>query len=773
MPNDFRDPVDELLARTLVQSRVVGAGAIDECLEEVKRSRAAGRDTTLRQVLVDRGHVTPERIDAVTRRRPSSMRVRPQAIGRYRILDLLGEGGMGSVYAASDPELHRTVALKLVSDSLSESLRARFRREARVLARIMHPNVVSLYDAGEADGQLYLVMERIEGRPLDEWVAVRKPSLADRAGLVEKVARGVHEAHRIGIVHRDLKPGNILVTEEGQPKVVDFGLAHWLEAEGQLTRSDVAIGTPGYMSPEQIDQMPGGITGRTDVHALGAILYELLTGRRPFDGRNFKETLFNVLGRDPEPPSRLAPEVPPDLDRIVLRALAKQPDQRHESASAFAEDLARWRLGRPIAGGRTRPRRRGRRPVLVAAGVAAILLVTVAVAWLARGRGGDERVADPGVTPAPAPAESDRLRREVRQILDDAGATLEQASAHRYAPGADREAFARGAERARTRVEDALALDPESPLAFELLGRSREALGDRAGAEEAFRTAIALDASSPAVRRRLGRLLVERAYLCDPRYPELGVRASRRAAAQSAEGGTLLEGALPDDGGLDEQVARAMLAHARADFAGMVQIALASIERFRDVQGVEDLQWLLSMVVAPPEEAIRLLDLALARRPVDALAHLTRGHLHHRMTHADAALADYERATELDPLLAMAWYGRGAIHHDRQEFDAAMAEYGRAIALDPVPFPARHNRGRLRLVRDDHAGAIADFDASLADEADPLDTIFLRGATKQLAGDYRGAVDDLERSLAAAPEGWEYRTLAETSLAESRAALRK
>ncbi len=764
MPLDPRDPADELLGRTVVEAGLVGARALDECRSEQRRLREAGQDVPLAQVLVRRGHLAPAQLRAILGDETVVAPSLPATIGRYAIQHFLGEGGMGSVFAAEDPELHRRVAIKVLSDSLSEAMRARFRREARVLARIHHPNVVSLFDAGDCEGQLYLVMELVDGRSLGSHVARRKPSISERVALLEKVARGVHAAHGHGVVHRDLKPGNVLVTREGEPKVVDFGLAHWLEGEGDLTRTGVAVGTPGYMAPEQVHLEPGGITPRTDVHALGILLYELLTGRRPFDGATVKETIFNVLGQDPEPPRKFAPGIPRELERIVLQALAKDPEARYESAEAFADDLRRWLERRPVLA--VVPGVLRRRGPIVAGIAAAVALAGVAVAWAV--------VGSPDSEPEQAIPERDeaRAQREAYRILEDARTSLDLAWRYHYAADADFEELLRRVQRAQARIEAALETAPGLPQAHYLLGRALETRGDGVAAEAAYRRAIELDPELRAARRRLGRVLLERAFVCDVQFSHHAGRSSARVVSLAREAAGEIERALgegeTEEDALEIEFARAMLAYAHCEFQETRAICAAATQRFRGAPGVEDFHWLGATAQLDRREAIREVEVALAARPVFPLALLTRGYFHHCLEEFDEALADYERALRFDPDLSAAWCNRGIIHHVRKEYDAAMIAYDRAIELDPHVHPAWHNRGRLRVLREEYREAAEDFGRAIRDELDPLESLLLRGFARFESGDPRGAVEDFERALAIAPPDWVSRAVAESYLEEAR-----
>jgi WD40 repeat protein/tRNA A-37 threonylcarbamoyl transferase component Bud32 len=292
----------------------------------------------------------------------------PEEIGDYIVLTELGRGGMAIVYKAQHQRLHRIVALKMIrSQSLDQAEhRARFRAEAEAVAKLRHRNIVQVYEIGEHQGHPYLVLEYVEGGNLADYLCGSSQEPVAAARFLERAAEAVHFAHQQGIVHRDLKPANILLQfsehakEENLaagrqlkiafPKLSDFGLAKCLGEDSGLTRTDVLIGTPTHLAPEQISPDTKSVSPACDVYALGVILYEMLTGLAPFVGPTVQATLWMVQHENPVPPRNHQPEIPRELEDICLKCLCKDPAWRYASAHALAEDLRRFREGLPLLG---------------------------------------------------------------------------------------------------------------------------------------------------------------------------------------------------------------------------------------------------------------------------------------------------------------------------------------------------------------------------------------------------------------------------------------
>jgi tetratricopeptide (TPR) repeat protein len=368
------------------------------------------------------------------------------AVPGYEVLGELGRGGMGVVYKARQTSLNRVVALKmlLAGAYADPEQRRRLRAEAEAVARLRHPNIVQIFEVGEHDGRPYLVLEYVEGGALDEALAGTPQNPRAAAAVAETLARAAHAAHQQGVVHRDLKSANVLLAygreppagasrlTEAVPKIADFGLAKQLDAGPRRTPSEAILGTPSYMAPEQASGKMRAVGPAADVYALGAILYEMLTGRPPFRGETPLDTLQQVLIDDPVPPRALQPKVPTDLATVCLKCLQKDPARRYASAGDLAEDLSRFLHGEPIKARPVGPAARlyrwcRRKPAT--AGLLALLVVGTAVStWQA-------------VRATAAEHERDRQRVAAQEEADNARAVLDflndnvlgQASAYKQA----------------------------------------------------------------------------------------------------------------------------------------------------------------------------------------------------------------------------------------------------------------------------------------------------------------------------------------------------
>jgi serine/threonine-protein kinase len=363
----------------------------------------------------------------------------PQIPG-YEVEALLGRGGMGVVFRAKHVRLNREVALKMaLAGAYAGPLeRERFLREARAVAALRHPNVVQIFDIGESDGRPYFTMEFLDGGSLSALLAGSPQRAKDAAEIASTLARAIQAAHGAGIVHRDLKPANVLLTAEGIAKITDFGLARLLNDDAMLTRSGATLGTPSYMAPEQSLGKSTAVGPPADIYAMGAILYEMLTGRPPFLAETPHDTFQQSITRDPVLPSRLNAKVPRDLETICLKCLRKEPQDRYASAAALADDLDRYVRGDSIA---ARPegimmrslRRIARHPMqyAVSAAVAILVIVLLSVGvWLGAIRAADrlKAQATEAAMEKAAKADLDEMEKHLKSSSwSDARSALERA----------------------------------------------------------------------------------------------------------------------------------------------------------------------------------------------------------------------------------------------------------------------------------------------------------------------------------------------------------
>ena len=320
-----------------------------------------------------------------------------QTLDHYRIESKLGEGGMGVVYSARDTHLHRTVAIKVLPhDKLSDvGRKERFVREARAASALNHPNIVTIHDIRSQDGADFIVMERIEGKTLDQLMARNGLRLAQTLKYTVQIADALACAHSAGIVHRDLKPSNVMVTDEGQVKVLDFGLAKLLEPADPspdaitqtahtMTEEGAVVGTTAYMSPEQAEGRK--LDARSDIFSFGSMVYEMVTGRRPFRGETRISTITKIVSEDPTPPTQLTASLPAELERIILRCLRKEPARRYQTMADLRvalEDVQEEASRKGERMKRLQPRRRWIWPAVV---VMPVLLAAAVFAWRSSGR---------------------------------------------------------------------------------------------------------------------------------------------------------------------------------------------------------------------------------------------------------------------------------------------------------------------------------------------------------------------------------------------------
>ena len=422
----------------------------------------------------------------------------PQRIGKYEILGKLGQGAMGEVFRARDPVLNREVAVKRITAGLDadETIKKRFRREMESAAKLAHPNIITVYEAGLEGDQLFMAMELLDGMDLKHALASRAMTLDEKLGVALQICEGVALAHSHEIVHRDLKPANIHILPSGKVKIMDFGLARLSGSE--MTTTGMVMGTPHYMSPEQVKGQKADT--RSDVFALGCVFYELLTGKKPFDAESMHGVLFKIMQENPVPLREAAPGTPEPVAQVVEKALAKNPADRFADASELLAALRQARRALasrssaqlahsvPVAPSGQPPRRPGERgthssrpsaatparsssPWVPAAAVALGLAVAIAGGWALR-----KSVLAPAPPPATPPPRLDSLAR--RAVESEVELARRRLDAGLYAD-------------AVTEANQALKLDPQNAAARQIADEAGAALKAVEKAASALRDAVA------------------------------------------------------------------------------------------------------------------------------------------------------------------------------------------------------------------------------------------------------------------------------------------
>ncbi len=547
---------DLVFAEQLLRSGAATPEQVQSALEEKQRTPGLN----LGQILLKKGWITTDQYVDVLRH-VEEARPTPRKIGRYLVESELARGGMGIVYRGMDPDLKRPVAIKVLkSDDREGSGAARLRREAQAAAKLRHPNIVTVHEVGEDDGLPYLVMDLVEGSTLRKAVGKSGWPPEKTAALLADVADALHEAHRAGVVHRDLKPENILVDAEGRPRVSDFGLARLDQASVRLTKSNEVMGTPLYMAPEQMTGQAAQVGPRTDVYALGVVLYELVAGRLPYDGDTFVELCRRALEGDPPAPSTFRKDADPDLQAIALKAMSLAPADRYSDAAALAADLRRRAEGEPILARPPSPIARvGRKAsrhkaALAIAGVAILAMgVAVAVRVSSRNREADlER----------------RLADSIRKIEDLADRAVEKYEYAQMGPP-------RPLDREEEELEGTLRLlettyrdNPGAHEALVAVGKVQSKLGRHDAALRSIDEGIARLAERATGRHHLARALARFAVLGQPAYrsdvfTEKGGHERRRALLEAARADLARAGG--SAGAAQEALLKALAAFAAGD----------------------------------------------------------------------------------------------------------------------------------------------------------------------------------------------------------------
>lgn len=698
-------------------------------------------------------------------------------LGKYDIIREIARGGMGIVYEAQDPDLRRRVALKVLKDAdVDENLVRRLHREAAVAARLTHPNIVGVHEVSTVrEGDVlvhFIAMDYVEGGTFADVLRSDRP-LPALVRMLEDIALAVGFAHSKGVVHRDLKPGNVLVDESGRVILTDFGLARAQSFATRLTASQAAIGTPQYMAPEQVVGHQADIDARTDVYALGVMLYEILCGRLPFDADTPAQLFYRILNAEPDPPSR-SRSVARDLELICLKAMDKQRTRRYRDAAGFAEDLRRWREHEPIL---ARPpsvwhrcwKLLRKRSSFVAAG-GLVLLASAAAAFavlqakrvrasaaeLQRRKDEEEVVAALLERLAPMPENAERAI----ELLDEALAKYPSASRLWMERGRRNMKRGRNGEACED-FRRAYRANPRLAEAHHLRGRLLAGADDRAGAAAEFRRALEIEPEHEHAR-------VGAAWIAelDGRYRE-AIDACDRAEAA---------GRHLDDLYFVRGKARAGLGHylrSVEDFGlALARRATpwaycargASLGRLgRHEEGMADFEQALALDRAFAEawsnrgyakwrlnrllDALSDLNEAIRLRPGHASTHQSRGRVRFALGDVRGAEADFTECIRLAPGVGFPFHARGLAREKLGDESGALEDYERQLAETPGHAETLVRRGMIRSRRGDVRGAAADYDLAAGRDPANKDAWTRRGVLRQLRGDLAGALTDYDRAL--------------------------
>jgi serine/threonine protein kinase/Flp pilus assembly protein TadD len=650
------------------------------------------------------------------------------SFGRYQLRQKLGQGGMGVVYRAYDTELKRDVALKTILCAREQVLIKRFTKEAEAMAKLAHQGLVKIYDVGKVDGRPYLTMEFIEGKNLAQLLKEEKLSPRRAAEILNKVAQAIAYAHSKGILHRDLKPSNIMIGGQNEPKVMDFGLALDVTSETKLSHTGSTLGTPAYMSPEQTLGKRKEIDERSDVYALGVVLYEMLVGAQPFRGMTAPMAV-EILEKEPPAPSQLSHRISRDISNICLKAMAKDKKDRYQSVSEMAEDLQRFLAKEPVLAHGPRLIYRAKRLLRQKLNMVVVALVSAALALLWSGM--DKRPAKPNIP-------DNRDERHTNTHVTGEHSKI--------------------VERLMSELGD---------------GTPEPGMSDR------YVTEIVRMKSSETVKKLLSYLYAHSLWQR---------RAAIEALGKLGDGNTRVDGhdvvewlllRLPD---LDLYKTEEMQeAHDIIWALGRIADgrAFTMVSEVRQKSGENSVFWENtkiphSWLPLPPKKnattvaeyvtqalaledkgdlagAIGNFSKALELDPSHAATYNNRGKVRAKQGDFAGAISDFTKAIAIDPTNALVYNNRGVAWASQGDSNRAVSDYNKAIALRPQYAEAYANRASLRLQRGDMISTISDSSKAIELNPQAVAAYNARSHARLTLNDINGALADANKAIALNP----------------------
>ena len=736
-----------LLGQLALNRGSLAPAQLDECLREQQSLRAAGESVMIGQLFVRRGFLRDDDVGALLAEQ-EKLREAPPPMERYEVRRRIGEGAAAIVYEAWDRPLKRPVAIKVLRPYLARgsTTRDRFLREAQMAAGLSHPNVVPVYDVGESDGRLYIVMEFVDGTSLARALAPLRQDLPKLMETLERAARGVAAAHAKGIVHRDLKPANILIATTGEPKVGDFGLARPEDGESRMTQTGATLGTPSYMAPEQVRGRD--ITTRTDVYALGVILYESLTGRLPHAGDSAGEVFARILSEEVVAPRSIDSAVPAGLEAVALKALSKDPRFRYASASEFADDVGRWRRGEPVLARQAR----ASRGTLLSIAVAAVLALVAVMFWLTA-----PPRRDPVTPRNPDAANDAEGESRLRLRLAALESTVKEARPLFFARNLDIQEKLRSVDAAVDELTGLarVPVNDRRPDLWALVGVGRYFLGDHRRAEEALARALERGSTDGWVHYYLGRICLEQslegrlvAVTLPPQENSRLLALSRRAAESMAR--SIDAGIGADE--VDRAVAEACRLFAEDRRPEALKKCDGGLSAHGGKMGAEVFWLIRGWLILPDFEAAeQAFSQAIECRPHDALAHLLRAVARLAQGRPADAIADLDKALQVNPFLVPAYNNRAHIRIKAGDTASALADLNAGLRVAPDRPELLCNRARVFLMLSDPDSALRDAGEAIRHSPGFPIAWLQRGSARQLRGEFQQALDDYAQAIACDP----------------------